>query len=171
MKSEFINPFTEAAFYVLSEVLGSKPTRGSLDLRADPHVSRGVASIVGVTGQLRGHVIYDMEKKTAIEIASVMNGEKMFGVDNIVRSTINELANMDNGTGRDSTFEWRLSLRPHPSHLRRRRVIGGLRSQARESSYRSVRNELRKGRPFDISLRSRVGPDKPSSYGRMKNRL
>lgn len=98
MKAEYINPFTEATFYVLKEILADEGIeRGALELRTGPHVSRGVATLVGLNGQLRGHVIYDMDKKTALRIAGVMNGEEFADLDNIVRSTISELANMITG--------------------------------------------------------------------------
>lgn len=98
MKADFINPFTLAAFHVLGMSIGEEGlVRGKLGLSKDPHISRGVATIVGLSGRLRGHVIYDMDRKTAIKIASVMNGEELSGLDSIVRSTINELANMITG--------------------------------------------------------------------------
>jgi len=98
MKADYINPFIEAAFYVLKEILADEGIkRGALELRTNPYVSRGVATLVGLNGQLRGHVIYDMSKKTPIRIAGVMNGEEFAGLDNIVRSTISELANMITG--------------------------------------------------------------------------
>ncbi len=98
MKAEYLNPFAEAASFVLKQVIDDNTiARGTLEAKDDPHISRGVSSMVGITGQLRGHVIYDMDKKTALAIASAMNGEPMVGMDNIVRSTINELANMITG--------------------------------------------------------------------------
>lgn len=90
-----IGPFAEAAFYVLQEVLSDPGlARENLGLKDNPHISHGVAAIIGLAGAVRGHVVFDMDKRTALEIASIMNGERMIGLDNYVRSTINELCNM-----------------------------------------------------------------------------
>lgn len=98
MKVEYLNPFTEAAFYVLSEVIFDDDIqRGELSIRKDPMVSTGVSTVIGLTGDLQGHVVYDMDRKTAIAIATEMNGEPMPGLNDLVRSTINELANMISG--------------------------------------------------------------------------
>jgi chemotaxis protein CheX len=95
MKVEYINPFSVAAHSVLTTVLEDKEIkRGQLAVSDDPHVIQGVSTVVGVSGALQGHVIFDMTKKTALAVASAMNGEPMVGLDNITRSTINELANM-----------------------------------------------------------------------------
>jgi chemotaxis protein CheX len=95
MKVEYINPFSVAAHSVLTTVLeDNEIKRGQLAVSNDPHVIQGVSTVVGVSGALMGHVIFDMTKKTALAVASTMNGEPMVGLDNITRSTINELANM-----------------------------------------------------------------------------
>lgn len=97
MKAEWVNPFTEAAFLVIGQVVGGEARRGEIRGQEDPVITSGVATVIGVTGALAGHVVYDMDRKTAIEIASVMNGEPMPGISNMVRSTINELSNMITG--------------------------------------------------------------------------
>lgn len=98
MKVEYLNPFVEATMYVLNHcVPDADIRRGQLQLRQDPHISAGISTYVGLTGALRGRVIYDMNKQTAINLATVMNDEPQVGMNNMVRSTINELANMITG--------------------------------------------------------------------------
>lgn len=95
MKVETLNPFAEAAYYVLTQVIADERiARGALSLRDDPHVMSGVSTIIGVSGRLRGHIIQDMSRQTAIAIASAMNEEELPGLNNTVRATISELANM-----------------------------------------------------------------------------
>jgi len=43
---------------------------------------------------VEGRVLFDMSAETAIEVASVMNDEKFTSVDDMVKATITELANM-----------------------------------------------------------------------------
>jgi chemotaxis protein CheX len=94
MRVEYINPFVEAAFNVLREVLHTDIHRGELFLKSSTQSVLGVAAIVGLAGDVEGRVLFDMSSATAIEIASVMNDEKFTKVDDMVKATITELANM-----------------------------------------------------------------------------
>lgn len=94
MRVEYINPFVEAAFNVLKEVLNSDVRRGELYLKSTSMPVMGVAAIVGLAGDVEGRVLFDMDKPSALKIASVMNGEELPNFDDLVKATITELANM-----------------------------------------------------------------------------
>lgn len=95
MRVEYINPFVEAAFNVMNEVMaGTEVKRGELFLKSTSQPVMGVAAIVGLAGSVEGRVLFDMSKETAIAVASAMNGEPMNGIDEMTKSTITELANM-----------------------------------------------------------------------------
>lgn len=94
MRVEYINPFVEAAFNVLKEVLNADVRRGELYLKSTSMPVMGVAAIVGLAGDVEGRVLFDMDKPTALKIASVMNGEDLPNFDDLVKATITELANM-----------------------------------------------------------------------------
>jgi chemotaxis protein CheX len=94
MRVEYINPFVEAAFSVLKEVLQSDVHRGELYLKSTSMPVMGVAAIVGLAGDVEGRVLFDMDKPTALKTASVMNGEELTEFDDLVKATITELANM-----------------------------------------------------------------------------
>jgi chemotaxis protein CheX len=94
MRVEYINPFVEAAFNVLKEVLNSDVRRGELYLKSTSMPVMGVAAIVGLAGDVEGRVLFDMDKDTALQVASDMNGEKMTVLDDLAKATITELANM-----------------------------------------------------------------------------
>jgi chemotaxis protein CheX len=94
MRVEYINPFVEAAFSVLKEVLQSDVHRGELYLKSTSMPVMGVAAIVGLAGDVEGRVLFDMDKPTALKTASVMNGEELNEFDDLVKATITELANM-----------------------------------------------------------------------------
>jgi len=97
MRVEYINPFVEAAFRVLSEVLDGEVRRGELYLKATSQPVLGVAAIIGLTGDVEGRVLLDMEPDTALAIASTMNDETMPEFDALAKATIAELANMITG--------------------------------------------------------------------------
>lgn len=98
MRVEYINPFVEAAFNTIKTVLGVDIVRGKLYLKDTSQPVLGVAVFVGLAGDVEGRVIFDMEKATALKIASDMNGETLTEMDELVKATIMELANMITGT-------------------------------------------------------------------------
>lgn len=94
MRVEYINPFVEAAFNIMKEVLGSEPKRGELYLKSSSQPVLGVAAIVGLAGAVEGRVLFDMDRSTAMKIASAMNGEELEEFDELAKATITEMANM-----------------------------------------------------------------------------
>jgi len=94
MRVEYINPFVEAAHNVLKEVLQTEVKRGNLYLKSTTMQIQGVAALVGLAGDVEGRVLFDMTKETALSVASGMNGENMTVLDDMVKATITELANM-----------------------------------------------------------------------------
>jgi chemotaxis protein CheX len=94
MRVEYINPFVEAAFSVLKEVLNTDVKRGDLYLKSTTMSIMGVAAIVGLAGDVEGRVVFDMTKQTALGIAGAMNGEAFTAMDELAKATIQELANM-----------------------------------------------------------------------------
>ena len=95
MRVEYINPFVEATFNVLKEILGSEVKRGDLYLKNASMQIMGVAALVGLAGDVEGRVMFDMTKDTALKVVSVMNGGEHFAtLDDMAKATITELANM-----------------------------------------------------------------------------
>jgi chemotaxis protein CheX len=94
MRVEYINPFVESAFNVLKEVLDTELTRGELFLKSSSQPVLGVAAIIGFTGDVQGRILFDMDERTALAIASAMNGETLTTMDDLAKATITELANM-----------------------------------------------------------------------------
>ncbi len=97
MRIEYINPFVEASFDILNEVLQTSVKRGQLYLKKLGESMKGVAVVVGVIGNLKGRIVFDLSEDTAIKIASKLNGEEFKTFDEMARSTISEIANMITG--------------------------------------------------------------------------
>lgn len=97
MRIEYINPFVESAFDILNEILGTSVKRGQLYLKKLGENMKGVAVIIGVTGQVNGRLVFDMTEETCLEIVSKLNDETMTEFDEMARSTIGEMANMITG--------------------------------------------------------------------------
>jgi chemotaxis protein CheX len=95
MRVEYINPFVEATFNILKEVLNTDVKRGELYLKESSMRIMGVAALVGLAGDVEGRVLFDMTKDTALKVAGVMNGGETFTtLDDMANATITELANM-----------------------------------------------------------------------------
>ncbi|MBQ7160055.1 MAG: chemotaxis protein CheX [Treponema sp.] len=95
MRVEYINPFVETSYQILTEVLGgAKVTRGDLYLKSTAMPVMGVAALVGLAGDVEGRVLFDMTFETALGIASKMNGETLTQFDDLAKATISELSNL-----------------------------------------------------------------------------
>ncbi|HPS44010.1 MAG TPA: chemotaxis protein CheX [Treponemataceae bacterium] len=94
MRVEYINPFVEAAYNILTEVLGGQIKRGELYLKSTSMPVMGVAALVGLAGDVEGRVIFDMNMETAMKIACKMNDEELKSFDDLAKATITELANL-----------------------------------------------------------------------------
>ena len=94
MRVEYINPFVEAAYNILTEVLGGQIKRGELYLKSTSMPVMGVAALVGLAGDVEGRVIFDMNMETAMKIACKMNDEELKSFDDLAKATITELSNL-----------------------------------------------------------------------------
>jgi chemotaxis protein CheX len=94
MRVEYINPFVEATFNVLKEVLNTDVKRGDLYLKSTTMSIQGVAALVGLAGDVEGRVLFDMTKDTALAVSGIMNNETFTTLDELAKATIQELANM-----------------------------------------------------------------------------
>lgn len=101
MRVEYINPFVESAYNVLSEVLQSEVNRGELYLKSAAMPMLGVAMIVGLAGDVEGRVLFDMKLETGLAVASAMltsmDMEPVDELNDMARATLTELANMITG--------------------------------------------------------------------------
>ena len=101
MRVEYINPFVESAYSVLTEVLQAEVSRGELYLKSSAAPVLGVAAIIGLAGDVEGRVLLDMDKPTAIAVASgmlqSMDMDPVEEMNEMARATISELANMITG--------------------------------------------------------------------------
>ncbi len=95
MNAEHINPFVEASQGVLKQIAGVDAVLGKISLKTSPYQGDSVIIIVGITGKIRGQVVFNMNKTAAMGIASqMMGGYPVAELDEISKSAISELTNM-----------------------------------------------------------------------------
>ena len=97
MKAEFVNPFASAVLMVFQKEFGMNVMRDSLALQQGPLRGADVNTIIGVTGQLEGQVIYTFEEGVALRIASALLGEAVEELDELAKSAVAELGNIITG--------------------------------------------------------------------------
>lgn len=95
MKAEYINPFIEAFDSVASQVIGEKSEKGKIFIK-EGSVNCGEVTIsIGVTGELNGSILMNMNEKSALTIASkMMFGMEVTELNDLAKSAIAELGNM-----------------------------------------------------------------------------
>lgn len=94
MLIDYINPFVEATFEIMSEILNSPVKRGQLQLKKLGEGMKGVAVIIGVTGTVSGRIIFDMSEETALRLSEKLNEESFASFNDLARSTVSEIGNM-----------------------------------------------------------------------------
>ncbi len=94
MNIDFINPFVEASYEILKEVLQVDIKREDIYLKESVSDLKGISAIIGLLGQVEGRLILDMTQETALKIASIMTGEEFNVIDDMVINVITEIANM-----------------------------------------------------------------------------
>jgi len=97
MRYAYVQPFVDSAQRILAEAVPGRIVAGDLRLSSAALPSRGVTAIVGVTGEGEGRVLFDMDRETALRIASAMNGEPFHELDQLAKDTLCELAGMMTG--------------------------------------------------------------------------
>lgn len=98
MKAQLINPFITAANEVLSKEANVKVERdGQLSLSTYSLSPQNVTALIGVTGKVKGVVLYSMSMEMALGIFAAMMGEPVTELDDLERSAIGEPGNMITG--------------------------------------------------------------------------
>lgn len=98
MRIQFVNPFLDSASAILEQVAGVRSKRGDLALRESTAPEFEVAVILGIVGQIRGQVIYELGLETAMKLASnMMGGIAVEKLDEMAKSAISEFGNMVTG--------------------------------------------------------------------------
>jgi len=94
MDVRFINPFLVAAFHVLKEETGAEVRRGDIALEEFYFTADDVTVLIGVTGMVKGFVLYGMSRSTATRLISATLKEPVPFFNSMVESGIAEMGNV-----------------------------------------------------------------------------
>lgn len=114
MQAEFINPLIDSIHSVLQQAVNLNSTLGQVFVRTAPTTEDGVGICLGITGHVRGQIVFSMKKHVACEIASIMMMTQVSELDEVSRSAVSELANMIMGTTASNLSEkgFRIDITP-----------------------------------------------------------
>lgn len=98
MKVEYANPFIQSAIKVFEQEIRIKLTRQELKKKTSAVPSFPVSIIIGVTGPIRGQVVYSMDNNFAFNVTKAMIPNKLPAeTRKLVNSAVSEIANIITG--------------------------------------------------------------------------
>lgn len=97
MKVEYLNPIIDATINVFKTMLQIEPVRGDISVEEGKISDKEVNVIIGLTGDLKGSIIYSFSGQMALEMVETMSGMEMDKLDKFVVSAIGEIANIISG--------------------------------------------------------------------------
>jgi len=99
MDVKYINPFLLATKDIVGQVLGVTPTFEKPFVKTTPYsAGEEVLVIIGITGEMNGKVLINIDKESCLYIASKMMGGVMAEFNDLSKSAVSELCNMILGT-------------------------------------------------------------------------
>ncbi len=97
MKAEHINSFYKATIDVFKLMLDIEPKRGDLKVIEDMVTSNDANVVLGVTGEVKGTIIFSFPEKMTLEMIKIMSGMEMDTIDSFASSALGEVANIISG--------------------------------------------------------------------------
>lgn len=97
MKSQYVNSFYQATQDVFRLMLDINLERGELQVIEDMISSKDANVVLGVTGDLKGMILFGFPKKMTLEMVKIMSGMEMDRIDGFVSSALGEIANIIGG--------------------------------------------------------------------------
>jgi CheY-specific phosphatase CheX len=91
---DLIQPFINAADAVFAESLQGPTTIGDLMMEEEAYHRKGVAALIVIKGDIEGRIILDLAPEVALKVAAILTGAEVVDIEQTVRETVCELANM-----------------------------------------------------------------------------
>lgn len=97
MRAEYINSFYKATQDVFKLMLDIDIERDKLEVVEGMVTSRDASVMIGVTGDLRGSILFSFPKDMALKMIKIMADIEMDELDNFVSSALGEMGNIIGG--------------------------------------------------------------------------
>lgn len=98
MKAEYANVFIRSAVSVFNKELGINLTRKNLTRKNAPVPSLPISIVIGITGAVRGQVVYSVDSHFAMQVTkSMLPNKSEAEMRELLNSAVSEIANMITG--------------------------------------------------------------------------
>ena len=98
MKADDVNVFVQAATSVFEQELGVQLKRQSITRKELPIPGRPICIVLGITGALRGQVVYALDEQFAMDIARALLPNKLPSEQRkLMKSAVGEIGNIVTG--------------------------------------------------------------------------
>jgi len=97
MKAEYINSFYKATQDVFRLMLDLEVEKIGLKVEEDMVSSKEANIVLGVTGKLKGTILFSFTKDMTLKMVKTMAGMELEEIDNFVSSALGEIANIIGG--------------------------------------------------------------------------
>lgn len=95
MDVKYINPVVDAVLNVLPQLGLSNIEKRGISVKGRSIKSRGVVIILGIIGDIKGNILYNIDIESAKKIASaMMMGMPVNELDELAQSALSEMTNM-----------------------------------------------------------------------------
>ncbi|MBI4979158.1 MAG: chemotaxis protein CheX [Spirochaetes bacterium] len=89
-----VNTFSTSTVRTLKSYNDGSVSKGNVIVKNSFSPLMGVGVLIAFAGDLDGRALFDMDKPTAFNLASMLNGERIEAVDDIFIATVKEFTNM-----------------------------------------------------------------------------
>ena len=118
MDVKYINPFVAASKKVLEQLIGFEPDVEAPRLMENTISGNDIVVMVGLTGEIKGQVMFTMEESTAIKMVRKMTyNDAVNELDFIGQSAVSEIANMISGSTGMIMYETGITIDITPPSL------------------------------------------------------
>ena len=97
MKVEYINSFYDATKDVFKLMLDLDVKMGKIKVLEEITTSNDANVILGITGDIKGSVIFGFPEDMTLEMVKIMSGMEFEKIDGFVSSALGEVANIISG--------------------------------------------------------------------------
>lgn len=97
MEVKYLNPIIAATDSVFETMLSLKPKKTEMTMQQDLITDKEANVIIGMTGDLKGSIVYSFSEDMALKVVEAMSGMKMDNLDKFVTSAMGELGNIISG--------------------------------------------------------------------------
>jgi chemotaxis protein CheX len=100
MDPNYIKPFILAVKRVFETMIMVPFSLGKPELKSNSEVPFEISSIIGLSGSVTGCVVISLSREVALDLVTVLIGEKVTEMDDTCTDAIGEIANMVAGNAK-----------------------------------------------------------------------